>query len=100
MKYCVHCGAQVEDEAVVCIHCGCPCDTKKKEKSLRGTTLGVLLGIFAGVIGLVLCIILGDEKCKNGAIKAFITVSIVELCLALIFFVIMLAVGYGTWYTC
>ena len=23
MKYCSHCGAQILDEAVVCIHCGC-----------------------------------------------------------------------------
>lgn len=23
MKYCSHCGAQIMDDAVVCIHCGC-----------------------------------------------------------------------------
>jgi len=22
MKYCVHCGAEVNDEAVICVHCG------------------------------------------------------------------------------
>ena len=23
MKYCSHCGAQILDEAVICVHCGC-----------------------------------------------------------------------------
>ena len=23
MKYCVHCGAQIHDEAVICVKCGC-----------------------------------------------------------------------------
>lgn len=23
MKYCSHCGAEIEDDAVVCVHCGC-----------------------------------------------------------------------------
>ena len=24
MKYCSKCGSQIEDEAVVCVNCGCP----------------------------------------------------------------------------
>lgn len=23
MKYCSHCGAEIDDDAVVCVHCGC-----------------------------------------------------------------------------
>lgn len=23
MKYCCHCGAEIMDEAVICVHCGC-----------------------------------------------------------------------------
>ena len=23
MKYCSHCGKEINDEAVVCVHCGC-----------------------------------------------------------------------------
>ncbi len=26
MKYCKKCGAQIEDESVVCVHCGCAVD--------------------------------------------------------------------------
>lgn len=31
MKYCSHCGAELNDEATVCIKCGCATDTKQKE---------------------------------------------------------------------
>ena len=29
MKYCVKCGSQLEDEAVICPHCGCVADPMK-----------------------------------------------------------------------
>lgn len=28
--YCVHCGAEINDEAVVCVHCGCAVEKKKE----------------------------------------------------------------------
>ncbi len=35
MKYCVHCGKEVDNEAVVCPHCGCLCETTDKTNRLR-----------------------------------------------------------------
>ena len=29
MKYCAHCGAEVFDEAVLCVKCGCSLETEK-----------------------------------------------------------------------
>lgn len=29
MKYCTHCGAEVHEEAVVCVKCGCSIEQKK-----------------------------------------------------------------------
>lgn len=29
MKYCVHCGAEIFDEAVVCVKCGCKVEMEK-----------------------------------------------------------------------
>lgn len=37
MKYCVHCGKEVDNEAVVCPHCGCLCETTDKTHRLRVT---------------------------------------------------------------
>ena len=53
MKYCSKCGKQIEDEAVICIHCGCPTVNKpivKDESSPGANVLGVLFPI----VGLIL----------------------------------------------
>ena len=55
--YCKNCGKEVNDNAVVCIHCGVAIDNKPATNSLTGeskTGLGALLGIFLGLIGLII----------------------------------------------
>ncbi|MBO4954627.1 MAG: zinc-ribbon domain-containing protein [Clostridia bacterium] len=37
--FCQKCGNQIQDEAVVCIHCGCAVEPKKEQISLRQNTL-------------------------------------------------------------
>ncbi|MDE5565596.1 MAG: zinc-ribbon domain-containing protein [Anaeroplasmataceae bacterium] len=45
MKYCSHCGAEINDEAVVCVKCGCSvAPTKKLENPNESTTPYVVLG--------------------------------------------------------
>jgi len=43
MKYCSHCGAEIMDEAVVCPHCGCAVDTKKKSNHGLQTAAKILM---------------------------------------------------------
>ncbi len=45
MKYCSHCGAQIEDEAVICIHCGCAVFGKINPKN-NSSTLKTVAKIF------------------------------------------------------
>ena len=33
MKYCTKCGQQIHDEAVICVHCGCPVDSSSYRKN-------------------------------------------------------------------
>ena len=33
MKYCTKCGAEIEDDAVVCVHCGCATNDQKAKSS-------------------------------------------------------------------
>ena len=54
--FCKNCGKEVSDNAVVCIHCGASID-KTPTKTLSGeskTGLGALLGVFLGLIGLII----------------------------------------------
>ena len=53
MKYCTHCGAQIDDEAVVCPKCGCTTakgeevfEENKNNSSNNNATLGLVAKIF------------------------------------------------------
>ena len=45
MKYCKNCGSQIEDEAVVCVSCGCSTATQPA-KSETSSTLKLIAKIF------------------------------------------------------
>lgn len=44
MSYCTHCGAQVNDEAIVCINCGC--SLKEPSKKKNDSTMKTLILVF------------------------------------------------------
>ena len=58
--YCKHCGQEINDNAAVCIHCGCavsnaPAQTQNSAatKGESKTGMGILLGLLLGFIGLI-----------------------------------------------
>lgn len=58
MKYCRNCGAQIVDEAVVCVHCGCatgtaPYNQQPPARTQTSSTLRLIAKIFM-IIGCVL----------------------------------------------
>lgn len=85
MKYCSHCGKELMDEAVVCVHCGCAVDNGVSKKvtanSEKGNTASnanaaIALAIFLPLLGLI-CGIIGVSKCTNPEVKGKYTLSIV-----------------------
>lgn len=75
MKHCVHCGAEIRDDATMCPHCGCLVETaeapaasandgnKYKALAILSTVFGVLggfLGLVLGIIGFAI-----DKSKKN-----------------------------------
>lgn len=47
MKYCVYCGAEIHDEAVVCVKCGRAVETPKKQAANDGNdALDIIIKIF------------------------------------------------------
>lgn len=55
MKYCVHCGAEIHDEAVICVKCGCsvepPVSTPAKQDT-ENDTLDTVIKVFL-IIGCI-----------------------------------------------
>lgn len=80
-SYCPHCGANLKDAGYT--NPATKQDTNNNSnkiqtpnndsnKSLKGELTGIFITIFIGIIGLILCLCLGDEKCKKAAIITFV----------------------------
>ena len=76
--FCSKCGKEVNDEAVVCIHCGCAIENKKAStaNSNDAPSTGLaLLGFFIPLVGLILYLINKDTaplKAKSAGKGALI----------------------------
>lgn len=40
MKYCTHCGAQIEDDAIICVNCGCATNDGKSKVKDGNSSMG------------------------------------------------------------
>ena len=70
--YCKTCGNKINSNAVVCPHCGCSTGVKKSSgESKKG--MGVALGLFMGLIGLIIgvCLYESDSLERKTFIKGW-----------------------------
>lgn len=85
MKYCFHCGAQIEDDAVVCVKCGCQAVAKNAPLSDQPSTGFTILSFFEPLIGLILYIVWRKDSprkaagCGVGALVGFLIAHLVLL---------------------
>lgn len=108
--YCKKCGAQIDDDAYVCIHCGTLVNEQSKEtafaqngavqtgKKTNGMAIaGFVCSFFFALLGLIFSII-GMKQCKErgedgyGLAKAGKIISIVNIALS-IFIIIIYAIA-------
>ena len=85
MKYCSKCGKEINEEAVVCIHCGCRVESAPyHEEDKKSPGFGVL-GFFFPLIGLILYCVWKDKtplKAKSagkGALIGFCVSLVVSI---------------------
>jgi len=94
MKYCVHCGAEIFDDAVICVHCGraVPSACVKPESKALGI-LAIIFGVVQAFIGLILSIIglsIYKEPDNKRNCKIGLGLSIGIIVLYIIMFVVMI----------
>ena len=53
MKYCTHCGNGINDDAVICIKCGCSVECKNISKTASPSENNVSAALILGIIGIV-----------------------------------------------
>ena len=92
MAFCKYCGAQIDDNAVVCTSCGASQSTAPAVVDNGGFGWG-LLGYCLPIVGLILFLVWKDTKPKTA--KAAGIGALVSVIIAVVYYVIMLVLGVG-----
>lgn len=101
--YCSHCGQEINDEAVVCIHCGVP--VTKARGAAQETfnwlaLIGFILSFLMPIAGLVCCIFARKQCAEKGQeggnlALAGLIISIVTIAVAVIVVIITVLAMIG-----
>lgn len=96
MKYCVNCGKELCDEAVVCVQCGCAASKTGANDVADAPNSGfAVLGFLIPIVGLILYLIYQDRsplKAKSagkGALIGFITSVVLGIICGIIYGVLI-----------
>lgn len=98
--YCRNCGAEINDEASICIHCGVATHNYRTEKRESNplALIGFILAFFSRIAGLI-CSIIAYRRCKENPelegknmALAGIIISAVALGIIAVVFVIWLII--------
>ena len=90
MAYCKNCGAQIDDQAVVCTSCGVAQNTAPAVVDKGGFGWG-LLGWCVPIVGLILFLVWKDTKPKTA--KAAGIGALVSTILAIVLYIATFALG-------
>ena len=90
--FCKNCGKEVDEKAFVCVHCGCALE-KKENIAVEEpkNTMGILLGLFLGLIGLIIGVCLYKdgslerETFIKGWTKGFIISVVISVVIGIIY---------------
>ena len=94
MAFCKNCGKEIDDNAVVCPHCG----VIQKEELVQNTVdnggfLWGLLGCCIPLVGLILFLVWRDTKPKTSR-AAGIGALVGVICVA-IYYIVIIVIGVG-----
>ena len=87
MKYCTHCGKELLDEAVICVHCGCSVKsiTVKDERKIskferhRKLWISILSVLFSGFAVAIILILTSPEYIDTADLYAYLHTDLGKL---------------------
>ena len=92
MAFCKYCGAQIDDNAVVCTSCGSAQNTTPAVVDNGGFGWGVL-GCCIPIVGLILFLVWKDTKPKTS--KAAGIGALVSVILGVVIYIVTFALGFA-----
>ena len=105
MKYCVNCGKELCDEAVVCVGCGSAVGKTNTQNAADAPNSGfAVLGFLFPIVGLILYLVYQDNsplKAKSagkGALVGFITSVVLGIVFGVIYGVLIGSMIGGAFY--
>ena len=90
MAYCKKCGAEIDDQAVICPKCGVQQTPEVEDK---GGFLWGLLGCCIPLVGLILYLVWKDTKPKTS--KAAGICALVSVICLVIYYIVIFVIGLG-----
>lgn len=69
MAYCRNCGTQIDDKAVICVHCGVAQPGSSGSLTDSGSLGWGVLSFFLPIVGLVLCLVWWQTKPKSAKVS-------------------------------
>lgn len=93
--FCYKCGNEVDEDAVVCIHCGCQLkqmESTNSEHNQSKSGIGVVMALFLGIIGLIIgiCIYPSGTVARLTFVKAWIITFCISLTIVIFFYGIIM----------
>lgn len=93
MAYCKKCGAEIDDQAVICPKCGVQQSSQTPAVVDNGGFLWGLLGFCIPLVGLILFLIWKDTKPKTS--KAAGVGALASVIFGVVFYALMFVIGLG-----
>lgn len=90
MAFCKNCGKEIDDRAVVCVHCGVSQEVKPEVVDNGGFGWG-LLGCCVPLVGLILFLVWKDTKPKTA--KAAGIGALVAVGVSVVYYILVFALG-------
>lgn len=94
--FCSRCGKEIDDKAVICVHCGCPVGNGTSKPDDAPSTGFMVLGFFIPIVGLILYLIYHDNRplraksVGKGALIGFIVQVAISIISSIIY-----AISFG-----
>ncbi|MBQ6980413.1 MAG: hypothetical protein IJQ07_07195 [Clostridia bacterium] len=91
--YCKYCGKEINDDAEICVHCGRSTGVKdvqyRTSSGESKTGIGVLLGLFLGLIGLIIGLLLypSNTEERSSFLKGWLGAFIVTIVVGIVIYV-------------
>ena len=96
--FCYNCGKEVDDKAVICVHCGVALknkeemQTEKLEYREPKTAIGVVFALFLGLIGLLIGVLIypAGTVARKTFMKAWLMTYLISIAVVVVMYVIII----------